>query len=231
MNDDMHVGAIPVAETDAETRATFITRTYSHVGGALLSFIGIECALFATGLAREIAIAVAGHWYVVLGAFILVGWLASMTAARARSLPVQYSALAAYVAIEAVIFTPLLYVANAYAPGVLTSAAGVTAAGTVALTAIVFWMRKDFSFLGGILRWGGFCALGAIIAGAIFGFNLGTWFSVAMIALAGGSILYTTSRVMLDYPADRYVSAALELFAGIMLLFWYVLRLFLSSRD
>ena len=67
------------------------------------------------------------------------------------------------------------------------------------------------------------------MGGVLFGFQLGTFFSVAMIALAGGSILYDTSNVMLRYPQDRHVAASLELFASVALMFWYVLRL-LSSR-
>jgi FtsH-binding integral membrane protein len=70
----------------------------------------------------------------------------------------------------------------------------------------------------------------AIVAGVIFGFQLGTWFSVAMVGLAGASILYDTSNVIHRFPQDRYVAAALQLFASVALMFWYVLRLFLS-RD
>ena len=70
----------------------------------------------------------------------------------------------------------------------------------------------------------------AIAGGAIFGFNLGTWFSVGMVGLAGAAILYDTSNVLHHYPEDRYVAAALELFASMALMFWYVLQLFLS-RD
>jgi len=32
-------------------------------------------------------------------------------------------------------------------------------------------------------------------------------------------------------PEDRYVAAALELFASIALMLWYVLRLYLSRSD
>jgi hypothetical protein len=51
-----------------------------------------------------------------------------------------------------------------------------------------------------------------------------------MIGFAGAAILYDTSNVMRHYPEDRHVAAALELFASIALMFWYVLQLFLS-RD
>ena len=97
------------------------------------------------------------------------------------------------------------------------------------LTAVVFTTRKDFSFLGALLRWGGIVALVAHRGGVCSGFDLGTWFSVGMIALAGAAILYDTSNVLHHYPEDRYVAASLQLFASVALMFWYVLRL--SSRD
>jgi FtsH-binding integral membrane protein len=106
----------------------------------------------------------------------------------------------------------------------------VTLLGTAGLTAVAFMTRKDFSFLRGLLMWGGMLALVAIAGGVLFGFELGTWFSVAMIGFAGAAVLYDTSNVLHHYPEDRYVGAALELFASIALMFWYVLRLFMS-RD
>jgi FtsH-binding integral membrane protein len=78
--------------------------------------------------------------------------------------------------------------------------------------------------------WGGILALVAIAGSVLFGFHMGTWFSVAMIGFAGAAILYDTSNVMRHYPEDRHVAAALELFASIALMFWYVLQLFMS-RD
>jgi len=60
--------------------------------------------------------------------------------------------------------------------------------------------------------------------------ELTTSVSIAMVALAGGAILYDTSNVLHHYPEDRYVAAALELFASVALMLWYVLRLFLSRR-
>ena len=131
---------------------------------------------------------------------------------------------------EALIFVPMLYIANHYAPGAIQSAATVTLIGFAGLTAVAFLSRKDFSFLGGLLKWGGILALVAIVGGVLFGFNLGTWFSVAMVGLAGGAILYDTSNILRHFPEDRYVGAALELFASVALMFWYVLRIFLS-RD
>lgn len=221
----------PVAQASAEARSTFIWRTYGHVALAILGFAGIESYLFSSGLAERIAVAMFGfNWLLILGAFMLVGMAASHVAHRVDSKPLQYAALAAFVAAQAIIFVPLLYVAMATAPAVIESAAGVTLLGVAGLTAVVFMTRKDFSFLRGILMWGGILALVAIASAVLFGFELGTWFSVAMIGFAGGAVLYDTSNVLHHFPEDRYVAAALQLFASIALMFWYVLRLFMS-RD
>jgi FtsH-binding integral membrane protein len=206
-------------------------RTYAHLLGAIGAFTLLEVFLFRSGLAQTIAGVLLGvNWLFVLGGFIVVSWLASRFAHTAESAALQYLALGAFVVAEAIIFVPLLYVANHFAPGAIGSAAAVTALGFCGLTAVVFVTRKDFSFLRSVLMWGGVMALVAIAAGVLFGFELGTFFSIAMIGLAGGSILYDTSNVLHHFPEDRYVGAALELFASVALLFWYVLRLFLS-RD
>lgn len=216
------------------TRARFIMRTYNHLFGALALFTAIEIFLFMSGLADSIAaslLSTGRGWLLVLGGFMLVGWLASRTAYTARSLAAQYAALAGYVAAEAIIFVPLLFVAERYAPSMIRSAAAVTLVGFGALTAVVFTTRKDFSFLGAFLRWAGIGALLLIGAGLLFGFQLGTFFSVGMIVLAGAAILYDTSNVIRSFPEDRYVAAALQLFASVALMFWYVLRLFMSQSS
>ena len=48
--------------------------------------------------------------------------------------------------------------------------------------------------------WGGVSALVLIVAAVLFGLSLGIWFSVAMIALAGASILYQTQTILRRYP-------------------------------
>lgn len=220
-----------VASLGVDARAAFITRTYAHLFAAILGFAAVEMVLFQTGLAVVIAEALLSvSWLFVLGGFMVVGWLASRTAHRATTAAAQYRALGAFVVAEAIIFVPLLYVANAYAPGVIESAAVVTLLGFAGLTGIAFWTRKDFSFLGAVLKWGALVALVLIVAGVLFGFALGTFFSVAMIAFAGTAILYDTSNVLHHYPEDRHVAASLELFASVALMFWYVLSLFMG-RD
>jgi FtsH-binding integral membrane protein len=219
---------VPVAEQSVEARSNFIWRTYGHVAAAILLFAGIETYLFDSGLAMPMAESMLGfNWLLILGAFMVVGWLATHVAHTVQSKPLQYVALVGFVVAEAIIFVPLLAIAMAMQPGIIESAVGVTLLGTAGLTAVAFITRKDFSFLRGILVWGGILAIVGIVASVLFGFELGTWFSVAMIGFAGAAVLYDTSNILHHYPEDRYVGAALELFASIALMFWYVLRLFM----
>jgi len=225
---DREAGAV---REDGAERAAFIARTYAHLFGAIVTFTLLEVFFFASGLAESIARAFLGvNWLVVLGGFMIVSWIASRTAYTAKETVTQYIGLGLFVLAESLIFIPLLYIANYYAPGTISSAAYVTLFGFTGLTFVAFWTRKDFSFLRGIIGWGMILALVAIVAGVIFGFNLGTWFSVAMVGLAGLAILYDTSKIIRVFPTDRHVGAALELFASVASTFWYVLRIFMSRR-
>ena len=221
----------PVEALGVDARAGFIVRTYQHLFGAIVAFVLVEWFFFTTGLAETMARAMLGtSWLLVLGGFVVVSWLATSAATQSRSLGAQYAALGAFVVAEAIIFVPMLFIAQSYAPGVIESAATVTLLGFTGLTIVAFQTRKDFSFMGSMLRWAGMLALVAIVAAVLFGFELGTWFSIAMIGLAGGAILYDTSNVIHRFPEDRYVAAALTLFASVAMMFWYVLRLFMGRR-
>lgn len=226
------VNGRPVAAASAEVRSAFIWRTYGHVALAILAFVGIESWLFSSGLAERMAMTMLGfNWLLILGAFMLVGWGATHVAHTVASPALQYAAFAAFIVAEAIIFVPLLYIANSVGGyTVIESAAGVTLLGVAALTAVVFITRKDFSFLRGMLFWGFMLAMVAIVGGVLFGFQLGTWFSVGMIGFAGAAVLYDTSNILHHYSEDRHVAAALQLFASIAMMFWYVLQLFMS-RD
>jgi FtsH-binding integral membrane protein len=131
-----------------------------------------------------------------------------------------------------VIFLPILSIAGRMDPTLPLQAGIVTLAAFAGLTAAVFLSGKDFSFLGPVLWVAALLSLGLVIAAVIGGFSLGLGFAVAMVALACGFIVYDTSNIIHHYGTDQHVSAALELFASVALLFYYVLRIFMSvGRD
>jgi FtsH-binding integral membrane protein len=222
--------ATPVSQASVEDRSDFIWKCYAHVVGGILAFAAVLGYLVSSGIAIQIAPAMMNNWLMTMGAFMLVGWGASHYAHRLVSRPAQYAAYAVLVVAEAIIFSPMIIYAYLQDPSIIDSAAGVTVLGCTGLIATAMITRKDFSFLRGMLVWGGMLALAGIVASIIFGFQMGTWFSIAMIGFAGAAVLYDTSNIMLHYPQDRYVAASMALFASIALMFWYVLRLFMSRN-
>ena len=215
-------------------QATFYRKTYSHVAIALLAFIVVEAILINIVPESLIVSMVSSPfvWLFILGGF----WLGSMLAnkwTQAQDKSTQYRGLGIYVLLEAIIFLPMIYIAIDLSDGlaIISQAGIITLSLFAGLTAVVFLTRVDFSFLRTILVVGGFLALGLIVAGALFRFDLGLWFSVAMVALAAGGILYETYNIKNVYSTDQYVAAALQLFSSVMLLFWYVLRILLSRRN
>ena len=221
----------PVSELSVESRSNFIWRTYGHVAAAILLFAGIETYLFSTGIALPMAQSMLQmNWLLILGGFMVVSWLATHVAHSVESKPLQYVALVGFVVAQAILFVPMLAIAMAMRPASSKAPSASRCWERRGLTAVALITRKDFSFLRGILVWGGILALVGIVSAVLFGFQLGTWFSVAMIGFAGAAVLYDTSNILQHYPEDRYVGAALQLFASIALMFWYVLRLF-TSRN
>ena len=70
-------GAVAQGQTDS--REKFIVRTYNHLFGAIVLFALIEIGIFMSGLAEPMAVAMMGSgsaWMLVLGAFIVVSWIA-----------------------------------------------------------------------------------------------------------------------------------------------------------
>jgi uncharacterized protein len=223
-----------VADAPAEERVAFIRRTYSHLAGAIFAFIALEIMFFTLGLPAlftKAALSTPYSWLIVLGAFIGISWLAEYWANSATSIRTQYVGLGIYVVAEAIIFMPILYIAAAFStPDVIPTAALITALLFGGLTYTAFTVKNDFSFLGGILKIGGFVALGVIICACIFGFTLGLLFSSIMVIFAAGCILYTTGGILHRYNTNQHVAAALSLFAAVALMFWYVLRILMRAR-
>lgn len=221
------------SEAEVEERRAFIQRTYLHLVAAIFGFVGIEFFLFETGVAQAVAPKMVGgmNWLLVLGAFIGVGYLANRLAMSKSSTGLQYAGLSLFVVAESFIFIPLLYMAAMYSHPTVIPAAGVITLSTFSvLTGYVFVTKQDFSFLGPALAIATAIAFGAIIVAILFGFNLGTLFAAAMIALASGYILYYTSNVLHEYNTEQHVAASLALFSAVAMLFYYILYFMVAGE-
>jgi FtsH-binding integral membrane protein len=231
-------------------RVRFIRLTYLHLFGAILLFAGLEYLLMQPGTAvwdkvsvpiLKFSLGDRYNWLVVLAVFGVVSWIADYWASHATSKPMQYVGLGLYVIAEALIFLPLLFLAELQAAEylaktgkeahIIRDAAFLTLAIFGALTASVFLTKKDFSFLRGALAIASGAALVVIVVSILFGFNLGLLFSVAMVILCAGYVLYYTSQVFAHYHTEQYVAASLALFSSIALMFWYVIRILMKLRE
>ncbi len=217
-------------------RLSFIRNTYFHLACAIALFATIEYVMlnmFPEQIAKFTTSIHGLGWLLVLGGFMVVSWIANWWAHSSASRPMQYAGLLLYTVAEAVMFLPLLFIANKFAPGTIGSAAVVTGIIFGGLTLTVFITKADFSFLRMGLTLGGLAAFAFILVSMVMGLDiLGALFATLMIVLASGYILYHTSQVVHHYRPEQYVAASLTLFASVALLFWYVLRLFMElQRD
>ncbi len=227
---DINAGRI-VANASENERASFIKRTYMHLAGAIIAFAFLETLLIKSGIAESF-VGLLGQskwsWLIVLGAFMGVSYIADSWARTAISPEKQYMGLGLFVIAEAIVFTPLIYMALNIAPDMLTYATLLTSVLVGGITFTAFTTKKNFSFLGKYLAFGGIIAMGIIIGGIIFGYTLGLFFMGAMIIFAAVSVLYSTSNIIHEYHTEQHVAAALGLFASIGLLFWYILQFLMA---
>ncbi len=234
-NPSQSYAALPASHAGSLERATFIKKTYLHLALAILGMVAVESVLFSIPGIVEFAqkMTQGWTWLAVLGGFMFVTSMADNWARTSTKKSVQYAALGVYIIAQAIIFVPLLVVAQAMAGGndLIMQAGLITMALFTGLSAVVFLTGKDFSFLRSALMIGGMVALGLIVCSILFGFSLGLVFSAAMVVLAAMSILYTTSGIMHHYNTEQYVAASLSLFASFMMMMWYVLRIVMSMAS
>jgi hypothetical protein len=241
-----------VATLGVSDRVAFLRKTYGLLGVSLIGFAALTAGFmrFATETSfRMSAWAFSGpwNWLLVLGLFMLVGYVAQRLAMSPSSRGLQLFGLGIGVAAQSVLLQPLLWIVilkfgnramlqsgvlmSGQVASVLGQAVVITLAIFAGLTLTVFLTKKDFSFLRGALTIASFAALGVILASMAFGFSLGALFCGAMVLLMAGYILYQTSLVMSSFPPSGYVAAALLLFSTVATLFWYVLQLVMSLNS
>jgi len=228
-NEEILDAGMVVGTLDSVERAEFIKRTYQHVALAVLVFILFEVLFLNTPFIADFALSLTQGWtwLLMLGGFALVTSYAESWAMKTDNIQHQYLALILFTAAEAFIFIPMLYIVlySLDAPQLLMQAGVLTLGLFGGLSLVVLLTGKDFSFLRSALMIGTIIAIAAIVGGIAFGFNLGLFFSVAMVVLAAGSILYQTSNMVHKYKTTQHVAAALGLFGALMLLFWYILSI------
>lgn len=224
-----------VANAPEDARIAFVRKTYAHLAVSVLCLIGLIACMRLAHLDRAIIQLIVASPITLLFvmAFFIGGGFLARYMARADFPPaVKYAGLALYTVIEAISLLPIItYAELRFGMEIINQASILSMLVFGGLTVTVFVTRKDFSFLGKGLVILSLVMFGLIILSILGMGGLGMWFSALGIILAAGYILYDTSNIMLHYRTDEYVGASIELLADVVLLFYYILRLLMQSRD
>ena len=144
--------------------------------------------------------------------------------ATARS-PIGLLLSFVYAAFLGWIGAPLIGAVLQINPILVTQALGITAATFVALSMYTIVRRADFSWLGQFLTVAFFVVLAIFILQFFVSLEPFTLLiSAFMIIVASALILFQTSQIVLGGERN-YIIAATTLFAGLWILFMYILSL------
>lgn len=227
---------LPIDGVVADVRLTYVRRMYGYLMVGIGSLVAIEVLLFATGLGHAFADRIIAWdylgWPLVLGGYTLLTWIATSFAEGPDEHGTHRIAYAMLIAAEVLLLTPVLGLAFALPElqGTVGQAAAISTLGFIGLSGIAITSARDFTFLGSVVRWAAVVGVLLIVVALFVGFTLAAWFSVAMIAVAGGAILWETQQVLRTHYEGTEFAAAMKLFSSVTLLFWYVLRLLMAAR-
>ncbi len=206
-----------------DARIGFLGRTYGAL--ALCVASGAVGAWLSQGLAFPLQ-----HPWMML--FIMMGGIFVVQGVR-HTPGINLLALLGFGAITGMSIAPLVGLVAARSGMLVAQAFMTTAVAFVALTAYVFYSRKDFSFLKGFV-WTGLVAIIVLGLSNHFFFESGTLALATSgigVVLFSAFILYDTSSVLREYPNDEYIAAALTLYLDVFLLFENLLALFGMLGD
>ena len=220
-----------VADAALSERLGFLRRVYAHVFGAILMLIGLEALYFTTGLAPRLMQMLGQSWWITMLLFLGVMWFAERLAYSGASAAAQYTGLGLFVGVQSLLMAPLLAYAMVINSNLIGQAGFITLAITGALTLYVVLSKTDFSFMRNALFLAGIAVFVLSIASAFWGFSLGMGFSVAVVVLMCGYILYETSLIMHHLPTTAHVAGALMIFSSIAVLFRQILMILIRLND
>jgi modulator of FtsH protease len=163
--------------------------------------------------------------------FTLLGLLPLFYLQKNRNTAAAVPAMLTFTGLSGLGLGPTLnhYVSLSGGASIVLTAAVITTAVTLALTAYVHKTGKDFTRMGGFLFAGLIVVLLASIA-AIFVPAMQAGVSAVAALLFSGFILFDTSRLMRG-EEDNYVMAACSMYLNVLNLFLAILQLLGFSSD
>jgi FtsH-binding integral membrane protein len=206
-------------------RLGFIRKVYGILGTQL----AITAAFVSLALIESVKQFIQTHiaiLYVCLGLSFFIAIPLICCKSVARKVPTNYILLSIWTICESYMVGAI---ASFYDVQTVITAAVMTAAVTLALTAYACTTKTDFTYCGGFL----FCFSAVMFCFTLFGLIFNIWlnafYCVCGVILYSLYLIYDTQLVMgkfgLEYSIDDYVIAAMMIYIDIIQIFLYLLRL------
>ncbi len=211
----------PASKAPLQNRVGFLKKVYGLLTATLVSTIA--------GVWIGIEIEAWRYWIVTL----ILSFALLFGALGARTVPVlNLVLLFSYTFVEGLFLCGIIAsYFEAGAADLVAQAFVITLGIFGALTTYIFVTKKDLSGLGPYL-YGFLIAL--ILAGILLIFTATPLFEIAWSFLGAilfcGFILYDTSRILLKYNTDEYISAVISLYLDFINLFLDILRILGATR-
>ncbi len=219
------VGAHSLEHADkAWAKAQMLQKTYLFVLLGIGVFAGTIALVPEVTFLQKIMVGLYSSPWIAILALLIVGFGVRAVAEKPG---IGVIGFVLYAAFMGLMIAPAALLGPA---GTTAMAAIITASVFIGLTIYVFVSKADLKWMGGFLAMGLFGMIGVSIAGLLFGFHVGVWYSLAGAMLFSGYILYDTSRLLHSRATAKPLPFAIELFTDVVLLFMYILSL-LNSRD
>jgi FtsH-binding integral membrane protein len=206
-------------------RIGFIRKVYGILGMQLAITAALVSLTFVDSVSKFIQGNIAIFWCCLALSIVLAIPLICCKDV-ARRVPTNYILLSIWTFCESYMVATC---ASFYDTKIVITAAVMTAAVTIALTAYACTTKTDFTYCGGLL----FCLSAVMLCWGIFGLIFGIWlnglYCVCGVMLYSIYLIYDTQLVMgkfgVEYSIDDYVVAAMMIYIDIIQIFLYILRL------
>lgn len=224
----------PVLErAGSKDRAGFLGQAYLHLTAALAAFVALEAALVKIpGVDRLVYQLTAGwNWVVVAAAFIFISYVAGRWSQTEHSLLMQYAALAAYIAAEALVFLPLVFFLDQWAgPYALPTAGLLSLTVFAGLTLTVVIGGGELRPGQTLLAAGLWTALGLVGCGLLFEFSPRVIITAGLVATAGACVLVQSYRLG-QFRLGQHVGASLSLLSSVGVAILSALQLLITAGQ
>ena len=205
-------------------QAAVIKQTYALFGLSVISALaGGYIGATSETLARFFS-----GWIGWIIAILLLNAVPRIAIAARHNPVLGTGALVADGFLAGIAMSPLLWVANHAAPGLILMALMITAFVFIGVTAYVMTSGRSFSAPRGLMAGLFFSIIGAVILNSFLqiGF-VGILISAAIGAVGVFTLIYSTSGVLRTPDADSPIPGALMLFAGVFNIFVAALSILL----